>query len=124
MPSVTVLSVDSGMAGLTEGNQILPCVSAAFRQRFDMVDLLGFHIPSFLQTQFTQRMGGGITVADAFPGTTIPTLGFWVAVIFFIPLGFQFGVFLTESSVCQFGAARKGAGALWFSRHLFTSIRA
>ena len=52
------------MAGLTEGNQILPCVSAAFRQRFDMVDLLGFHIPSFLQTQFTQRMGGGIGLTE------------------------------------------------------------
>ena len=115
MPSITALGVNSGMAGLTEGNQILSCVGAAFRQRFDVVDFLGFHIPVFLQTQFTQRMGGGITVADAFPGTTIPTLGFWVAVIFFIPLGFQFGVFLTEPAIGQLGTARVRAGAFGFT---------
>ena len=98
---------------------------AAFRKAFDAGDLdfdrkrICFEDPEnqLIQTQFTQRMGGGITVADAFPGTTIPTLGFWVAVIFFIPLGFQFGVFLTESSVCQFGAARIGAGAFGFTWH-------
>ena len=110
------------MARLAKGDQILPCVCAAFRQRFDVVNFLRLDIAAFLQTQFAQRMGGGIAVADAFPGPTVPALGFRGTVIFFIPLGFQLGVFLTKSAVCQLGAARIGAGALWFSRHEFVII--
>ena len=112
------------MARLAEGDQILPCVCAAFRQRFDVVNFLRFDISAFLQTQFAQRMGSGVAVADAFPCPTVSALGFRIAVIFFIPLGFQLGVFLTISAVCQLGAAWVGAGALLFSWHLFTSIRA
>lgn len=112
------------MARLAEGNQILPRVCAAFGQRLDVVNFLRLDIAAFLQTQFSQRMGGGIAVADAFPCPTVPAFGFRGAVIFLIPLGFQLGVLLTKSAVCQLGAAGIGAGALWFSWHLFTSIRA
>ena len=124
MPSVTALRVDSGMAWLAEGDQILSCVGAVFGQRFDVVNFLRFDIAAFLQTQFAQRMGGGIAVADALPCPTIPALGFRGAVIFLIPLGLQLGVFLTKSAVCQLGTAGIGTGALRFSWHLFTSIRA
>ena len=112
------------MARLAEGDQILPCVCTAFGQRLDVVNLLRLDIAAFLQTQFAQRMGGSITVADAFPCPTVPALGFRSTVVFFVPLGFQLGVFLTLSAVCQLGAAWVGAGALLFSWHLFTSIRA
>ena len=124
MPSVAALCVDSGTARLAKSNQILPCVCTAFGQRFDVMNLLGLNISVFLLAQFAQRMGGGLAVADALPGSTVPALDFRGTVIFFIPLGFQFGVFLTKSAVCQLGAAGIGAGALWFSWHLFTSIRA
>ena len=99
MPSVTALRMDSGMARLAEGDQILPSVCAAFRQRVDVVNFLRLDIAAFLQTQFAQRMGSGVAVADAFPCPTVPALGFRIAVIFFIPLGFQLGVFLTEPAV-------------------------
>ena len=124
VPSVTALRMDSGMAWLAEGDQILSCVGAAFRQRFDVVNLHRFDIAAFLQAQFAQRIIGGIAVANAFPCSTVPALGFRVAVIFFISLGFQLGVFLTKPAVCQLGAAWVGAGALWLSWHLFTSIQA
>ena len=123
MPSVTAFRVDSGMARLAEGNQILPCVCTAFRQRFDVVNFLRFDISAFLQTQFAQRMGSGVAVADAFPCPAVPSFGFRGAVIFLIPLGFQLSVLLTKSAVCQLGAAGLGAGTLRFSWHLFTSIR-
>ena len=87
------------MARLAEGNQILPCVGAAFGQRLDVVNFLRFDIAVLLQTQFAQRMGSGVAVADAFPCPAVPALGFRIAVIFFIPLGFQLGVFLTEPAV-------------------------
>ena len=112
------------MARLAESNQILPRVCTAFGQRLDVVNFLRLDIAAFFQTQFAQRMGSGVAVADAFPCPAVPALGFRIAVIFFIPLGLQLGVFLTKSAVCQLGAAGIGAGALWFSWHLFTSIRA
>ena len=72
MPSVAALRVDSGMARFAESNQILPSVCTAFGQRLDVVNLLRLDIAAFLQTQFAQRMGGGIAVADAFPSSTVP----------------------------------------------------
>ena len=112
------------MTRLAESNQILPRVCTAFRQRLDVVNFLRFDISAFLQTQFAQRMGSGVAVADAFPCPTVPALGFRGAVIFLISLSLQLGVFLAKSAVCQLGAAGIGAGALWSPWHLFTSIRA
>jgi len=83
------------MARLAEGNQILPCVCAALGQWLDVVNLLRLDIAAFLKTQFAQRIGGGVAVADAFPCPAVPSFGFRGAVIFLIPLGFQLSVLLT-----------------------------
>ena len=51
MPAVAALGVDSGVAGLAQGNEIVSHVGSAFSQRLLVVDLLGGGQPAFLLTQ-------------------------------------------------------------------------
>ena len=71
MPAVTAFCVYPGMAGLAQCDEIAAVVGAALGQGQLVMNLFGLNVASFLQTQFAQRMGGGIAVADAFPGSTV-----------------------------------------------------
>ena len=53
--------VDSGMAGLAQGNEIVPRVGSSFSQRLFVVDLFGGGQPAFLLTQLAQRGAPGCT---------------------------------------------------------------
>lgn len=123
MPTITTLGMDSGMAGLAKGNQIIPCVSAALGERNFMVDFLSGNQHTFGLTQLTQRMLLDIAVADPLPGSAVSAAHFRVTVVFLIASVLLSLVFFAESSVCQLGAAGVGTGTLGLLRHFFTSFR-
>lgn len=89
-----------------------------------MVDLLGGNVEPALQTQFTQRVLGDITVSYTLPSASIPAFGLRTAVIFFIACVFLFLMHRTVPTVSQVGTAGIGAGALGFPWHLITSLYA
>lgn len=99
MPAVTAFGVDLAVAGFTESNEVLSCMSAAFGKRFDVMDLLGFHIAVLFQAPFAQRMCFGIAVTDALPGAAVSAANSRVTIIFFIAFGFGLCVFLTEPAI-------------------------
>ena len=68
MPPVSPFGMDPGMAGFAQGNQVVPGMGPAFRQRFLMVDLLRHHVPAVLQAQFAKRMAGHVGIPDLLPG--------------------------------------------------------
>ena len=105
MPSVTTLCMDLAVAGLAQGDEVVPCMGTTLREWDLVVYLFGVHQPTFLQAQLAQRMLAHIAVANALPGTAIPATGVGVAVVLFIALGFLLGVFLTEPALSQLGAS-------------------
>ncbi len=50
------LSRFSIMAGFTEGNEVVPCVCAALRERYLVMHLFGGGQPAIPLAQLTQRM--------------------------------------------------------------------
>ena len=105
------------MTGFAEGDEVFPCVSAAFGEGLDVMDLLCFYIAVLLQTQFTQRVCFCIAVTNAFPGTAVSAVNSRVTIIFFIAFGFGLGVFLAEPTIRQPGASGIGTGAFRFIWH-------
>ena len=124
MPAVAALGVDSGVAGFTEGNEVVPRVGSAFSQRLLVVDLLGGGQPAFLLAQLAQRVLLDVPVADALPGAAIPTAYSRVTVVLLVAFGFRFGVLLAEPAIRQLGASGVRTGALGFCWHRSTSLRA
>ena len=93
-------------------------MAAAFGQRFDVVHLLSFYVPSFRKASLAERVGMNVTVADSFPSTTVPSLGSLVTVVLLVAPTLLPFMLRTEASVCQVGTAGEGAGTLWFPWHL------
>ena len=124
MPAVSVLRMDLCVAGSAQGDQVAPLMGATLGQRQLMVDLLGLHIPSFLQALLTQRMLRRVLIADPFPSPSvsaaysrIPTVLLVAAILFFL-------VFLTEPPFRQVRASRPGTRPLRFPRQYSHLLRA
>ena len=124
MPAVSILRMDLRMAGPAQGDQVAPLMGAALRQRQLMVDLLGLHIPPFLQALLTQRMLRCVFIADPFPCppvsaaySRIPAVLLVAAVLFFL-------VFLTKPSLRQVRASRPRTWPFRFPRQYSHLLRA
>lgn len=87
------------MTATAKGDEVLTAVVAAFGQGLDVMNLFCFYQQAFLIALLTERMLLHVLVADALPSSAVPSLGSRVAFVSFITLGFQFGVFLTETTV-------------------------
>ena len=124
MPAVAALGVDSGVAGLAQGNEIVPCVCAALRERYLVMHLFGGGQPAIPLAQLTQRMLLDVPVADALPGAAIPAAYSRVTVVLLVAFGFRLGVLLAEPAVRQLGTAGIRTGALGLCGHRSTSFRA
>ena len=122
VPAVTTLGMDSGVAGLTQGDKIVSCVCAAFRERHLVMNLLGGGQSAFPLAQLAQRVLLDVPVTDAFPGAAIPAAYSRVTVVLLVAFGFRLGVLLAESAIRQLGTAGVRTGALGFCRHRFTSL--
>ena len=107
--------MDPCVTGFTQGNQIVPGMGAAFRQRFLMVDFFRHHVPAILQAQFTQRMAGHVSIPDLLPGPAVPFFTHRTAFILFVPLGDDLLMLLTVPTVRQVRAAWIRTGAFRFS---------
>ena len=122
VPAVTALGMDSGVTGFTQGNEVVPRMGSAFRQRLLVVDLLGGGQPAFLLTQLAQRVLLDVPVADALPGAAIPTAYSRVTVVLLVAFSFRLGVLLAEPAVRQLGTAgvrTRSFGSAW---QWFTSV--
>ena len=118
--------MDPGMTGFAQGNQIVPGMGPAFRQRFLMVDLLRHHVPAVLQAQFTQRMAGHVSIPDLLPGPAVPFLRCRTTFILFVLLVDDLLMLLTVPPIRQVRAAWEGTGSFRFSRHschLFSGMK-
>lgn len=126
MPAVSPYGMDPGMTGFAQGNQVVPGMGAAFRQRFLMVDFFRHHVPAMLQAQFTQRMAGHVSIPDLLPGPAVPFLRCRTTLILFVPLIDDLLVLLTVPPICQVRAAWVGTGSFrfsWHSCHLLSEIK-
>ena len=117
MPPVSPFGMNPCVTGFAQGNQVVPGMGAAFRQRFLMVNFFRHHIPVMLQTQFAKRMAGYVSISDLLPGPAVPFLRTGTPLILFVPLVHDLLVLLTVPTVRQVRAAWEGTGAFGFSRH-------
>lgn len=95
-------------------------MGAALGERKDVVNLLGLSQNALLIALLAEGVGRNEPIPDALPSPPVPPVDRWTTIEPFIPLGFQFGVFLTEPAVGQLRAARIRAGPLWFERHNYS----
>lgn len=120
--SVTKVVVDLGVAGLTETHEVVPCVSAAFGNRQDMVNFLYRCQPTFLKTHLTEWMLCRIAVTNAFPRSAVLAVDIGAALVFIVPAAFLHTVLFTKLSFTEVGAARMRARSEWSLGHSFTSL--
>ena len=117
MPSISSLGMNPCVTGFAQGNQVVPGMGAAFRQRFLMVNFFRHHIPSMLQTQFAKRMAGYVSISDLLPGPAVPFFTHRTAFILFVSFVDNLLVLLAVPPIRQVRAARVRTGAFRFSRH-------
>ena len=87
--------------------------------------LLGWCVHTLLKAELTHGMRSSVAVADTFPSSAITSLSGRVSVVTFVALGFQLGVFLTETTVSKIWTAGIGTGPFWSSwqmKHLLVGI--
>lgn len=96
-------------------------MGATLGERKNVVNLFGFSQNTLLVALLAERVGRNESIPDTLPGPPVTAVNGWAAVVLFIPLGFQLGVFLTEPAIGQLWAAWVGAGPFWLLGHGITS---
>lgn len=97
-------------------------MGAAMRERKNVVYLLRWGDPAFLLTLLAQRVRRDISVAYAFPCSTVSAARCWITVKLFISSRFLLGMFLTVPSIGKVRTAGIRARTSWTSGHRFTSF--
>ena len=120
--SVSNFVVDLGVAGLTETHEVVPCVSAAFGNGQNVVNLLYRGQPTFLKAHLTERMLRRIAVTDAFPRSAVFAVDIGAALVFVVLAAFLHTVLLTKLSFTEVWTAGMRAGSEWSLGHRFTSF--
>lgn len=120
MPTVTTLRMYTAVAALAQRDQVIPRMSTALGQRYDVMHLLDRHDNPSLKTLLAKRMFLCIGCTDAAPSPSVPTAYSRIPVVLLVASVFFFLVFLAEPSVCQVGTARMGTRSCWFIWHSFT----
>ena len=110
------------VAGLAKAHQVVPCVSAAFGNGQNVVNLLHRSQPTFLETHLAEGMLRRISVPDAFPRSAVLAVDVGTSLIFIIFAALLYTVLLTELSITEIGTAGMGAGPEWSFWHLLTSF--
>ena len=110
--------MDAGMTSLAKGNQVLPCVGSAFRQRQFVVHFFDRHILSLKHAQLAERMALHIAVPDSLPGFPIPFPVGGVPLVPVVPLALEPFMLRAILLLGKVGTARISTGFLWFSWHV------
>ena len=114
---VAHLNVDFVVTGSTERHEILFVVTATAGNGENVMDLFHQRDTSFLQTHFTERVLGGITVADAFPRASIGFIHVGTSLILVVLLPGDLLMLGAILIVRQVGAARIRTRVLWLFGH-------
>ena len=122
-PSVADFAVNSGMTGFTYSFKVADVVGSALRERFNVVNCLGWCISSFRKADLAERMLGSVGFTDCCPGFTVAFPGFGIPLILLVASGFSFGMLLTEPSVGKLRASRVGAWSFRSSWHFIFPIK-
>ena len=126
-PPVATLGSDSRVAGFTKSHEIALLVAAAFRERKDVVYLLGGRKPALLLAFLTERMRLDVAVSDTLPGTTVPFVGggvaFVLVVLFCNNLLMLGAVLLALSKPTAAGVGTWTFGFVWHWVHLLAGIK-
>lgn len=93
------------MAGLTQTHEVVPCVSAAFGNGQDVVNLLYRSQPTFPETLLTEGMFRRIAVTDAFPRSAVLAVDIGAALVFIVFSAFLRAVLFTKLSFTEVGTA-------------------
>ena len=120
--SVSNFVVDLRVAGLTEAHEVVPCVSAAFGNRQNVVNFLYRSQPAFPETHLTEGMLRRVSVTDAFPRSAVLAVDIGAALIFVVPAAFHHTVLLTKLPFTEVGAAGMRTGSEWSLGHWLTSF--
>ena len=110
------------VAGLTKAHKVAPCVSAAFGNGQNVVNLLHRSQPTFLETHLAEGMLRRITVTDAFPRSAVLAVDIRAALVFVVLAAFFHMVLFAELSFTEVRAAGVRAGSEWSFWHSFTSF--
>lgn len=110
------------MAGLTKAHKVIPCVSAAFGNGQNVVNLLHRSQPTFLETHLAEGMLRRITVTDAFPRPAVLAVDIRAALVFVVLAALLYTVLFTKLSFTEVGATGMRAGSEWSLWHSFTSF--
>ena len=111
-----------GVAGLTETHEVIPCVSAAFGNGQDVVNLLHRSQPTFLEAHLAEWMICRIAVTDAFPRSAVLAIDVGAALVFVVFAAFLHTVLFTKLSFTEIGTAWMRAGPEWSLGHLLTTL--
>ena len=122
-PSVAHFAMNSGMTGFTYSLEVADVVSSALRERFNVVNCLGWCISSFRKADLAERMLGGIGFTNDCPCFTVAFPGFRISLVLLVASCFCFGMLLTEPSVSELRASREGAGSFWSFWHFVFPIK-
>ena len=87
MPSVTHLNGDAGMAGFTQSHEVARFIPSTFGKRKNMVYFFGNSKSALLLAFLAQRVRFDVTVADAFPCSSVAFVGSWVALVLVVVFG-------------------------------------
>ena len=118
VPSVSSLCMDAGMTSLTKGNEVLPCMRPALRERYLVVHLRDRHLLPGKQTQLAERMRLYIAVTYLLPGPSVSFLMGWVPLVSVVPLVLEPFMLRAILLLGKVGTARISTGFLWFSWHV------
>ena len=105
------------MTSLTKGNEVLPCVGPALRERYLVVHFLNRHVLPGKQTQLTERMRLYIAVTYLLPGPSVSFLMGWVPLVSVVPLVLEPFMLRAILLLGKVGTARICTGFLWVSWH-------
>jgi hypothetical protein len=111
------------MTAFTYSFKVADVVSSALRERFNVVNCLGWCISSFRKADLAERMLGGIGFSDYCPGFTIAFPGLRITLVLLVASCFSFGMLLTEPSFSKLRASREGAWSFWSSGHFVFPIK-
>ena len=116
-PATALSGGDLGVAGGAQRHEVRFIVRATLGQRYDVVNLLRTGDPATLLAPLAQGVGSDEAVAYPFPNPAVSLLHSRVALVAFVSLGFQPGVFLTEVTVGKSWTTGVGTGALGSAWH-------
>ena len=122
-PSVADFAMNSGMTGFTYSFEVADVVSSALRERFYVVNCLGWCIFSFRKADLAERMLGSVGFSNCCPCFTVAFPGLRISLVLLIASRIFLCMLLAEPSVGKLRASREGAWSFRSFGHFVFPIK-